>query len=89
MRRRDFVVLMGSVVACPPAARAQQGEPIRRIGALFPAPKDDPDYQPWMAAFLKAPQEQGWTEGRNLRLDSWAQVADLQHLRAISLAASN
>ena len=53
-------------MAWPPAARAQQGEPIRRIGALFPAPKDDPDYQPWMAAFLKALQELGSTEGRNM-----------------------
>ena len=67
MRRRDFIVLMGGVVAWPPAARAQQGDPIRRIGALFPAPKDDPDYQPWMAAFLKALQELGWTESRNMR----------------------
>ena len=73
MRRRDFIVLMGGVVAWPPAARAQQGEPIHRIGALLPAPKDDPDYQPWMAAFLKALQELGWTEGRNMRLDiHWA-----------------
>jgi putative ABC transport system substrate-binding protein len=73
MRRRDFVVLMGGVVAWPPVAHAQQGEPIHRIGALFPAPKDDPDYQPWMAAFLKALQELGWTEGRNMRLDiHWA-----------------
>jgi putative ABC transport system substrate-binding protein len=74
MRRRDFISLIGGTAAAwPIAARAQGAEPIRRIGALFPAPTDDPDYQPWMAAFLKALQELGWTEGRNMRLDiNWA-----------------
>jgi len=89
MRRRDFVVLMGGVAAWPVAARAQQGEPIRRIGVLLPAPKDDPDYQPWMAAFLKALQELGWTEGRNMRLDiHWATANPAEiHKQASELVA--
>jgi len=37
MRRRDFIAGLGSAAVRPLVARAQQGERMRRIGALFGA----------------------------------------------------
>jgi putative ABC transport system substrate-binding protein len=61
------------VAAWPLAARSQQGERLRHIGVLLPAPADDPDYQPWLGAFRQALQQLGWTDGGNIRIDiRWA-----------------
>jgi putative tryptophan/tyrosine transport system substrate-binding protein len=71
MRRRDFITLIGSTAAAwPHAARAQQGERMRRIGVFFPGAADDPEYQARNAAFLQGLGELGWTVGRNVRIDT-------------------
>jgi putative tryptophan/tyrosine transport system substrate-binding protein len=68
--RRQFIsVALGGAAAWPLAARAQQGERIRRIGALFGVTLDNPDVQARYAAFRQGLQQLGWTEGRNLRID--------------------
>ena len=66
MKRREFITLLGGAsVAWPLAARAQQREPMRRIGVLMNMPADDPEGQARVAAFLQGLQEAGWAVGRN------------------------
>jgi putative ABC transport system substrate-binding protein len=67
--RRDFVTLLGGAAAWPVAAKAQQGDRMRRIGVLAALPADDPEAQDRNAAFLQRLGELGWTVGRNIRID--------------------
>jgi putative ABC transport system substrate-binding protein len=73
MRRREFVTLLGGAAAAwPLAARAQERSGLRRIGVLLNA-SDDPVTQARLAVFRQALEKLGWTEGRNLRIDTrWA-----------------
>jgi putative ABC transport system substrate-binding protein len=73
LKRRELMTLLGGAVAWPLAARAQQGDRMRRIGVLLPAAADDAVWQTRMAAFLGGLQQLGWADGRNVRIDTrWA-----------------
>src|ERR1041385_8859174 len=70
VRRREFITLLsGAAAAWPLAARAQQGERMRRIG-VFASVADDSEGQTRIAAFLQALQQLGWAEGRNVRIET-------------------
>jgi putative tryptophan/tyrosine transport system substrate-binding protein len=91
MRRRAFITLLGGAAATwPLAARAQQGERVRRIGVLTAGPRpDDQDAQANIAAFLEGLKQLGWVDGRNVRIDySWGLgQADTIRRQAAELAA--
>src|SRR5438309_6948503 len=90
MRRREFIGLVGgAAVAWPLAAPAQQAERIRRIGVLVALAQDDPQGQSRLAAFVQGLQQLGWTDGRNVRIDTrWAGVdADVIRREAAELVA--
>jgi putative ABC transport system substrate-binding protein len=71
MKRREFITLLGGAAAAwPLAARAQQPGGMRRIGVLMNLAADDPEGQTRIAAFLKALQQLGWADGRNVRIDT-------------------
>jgi putative ABC transport system substrate-binding protein len=78
-----FIMLLGgTAVAWPLAARAQQAERVRRIGVLSTVPADDSESQVRMAAFHQGLQEAGWVVGRNLRIDyRWSGAGDAQQVR--------
>src|SRR5437773_443706 len=88
MNRREFITLMGgAAVAWPLAARAQQGERVRRIGVLMYLPADDAEGQARLAALTQALERLGWSDGRNLRIDTrWANADDIRR-HAAELAA--
>ena len=59
--RRDFITLLGGAAAAwPLAARAQQGERMRRIGVLMGWPESDPEARLERAAFVQELQNLGW-----------------------------
>jgi len=51
MRRREFITIVGGATAWSLAAQAQQGERVRQIGVLNPAPADDAVFQARMGTF--------------------------------------
>ena len=92
MKRRAFIAALGaaaSSVSWPLAARAQEREPMRRIGALMTLAADDAVAQARNAAFLQGLERSGWTVGRNLRIEyRWAAGnADDQRKHAAELVA--
>ena len=90
MRRRQFITLLGgATVAWPMAARGQQGERMRRVGVLVPFAADDAEGQARVGAFLQGLALLGWTDGRNVRIDTrWATANAVEIRRhAAELAA--
>jgi ABC-type uncharacterized transport system substrate-binding protein len=80
VKRREFITLLGGAAAWPLAARAQQGERMRRIGVLMSV-ADSPEGAARLAAFLKGLQQLGWTEGRNVQIDRRWGAGDAERAR--------
>jgi putative tryptophan/tyrosine transport system substrate-binding protein len=85
MRRRQFIALLGGAATWPLAGHAQQTERVRRIGVLMSYLETDPEAQAWYAAFWEGLQKLGWTEGRNIRIDTrWAAPDDAESMRGFA-----
>ena len=85
MNRREFITLLGGAAAAwPIAARAQQGERLRRIGVLLGFTADDLEGRTRLTAFVQALQQFGWADGRNVRIDTrWGlNAGDIRKLAA-------
>src|SRR6516165_12190276 len=81
IRRRKFLATLGGAAAWPLAARAQQAERVRRIGLLMGA-ADDPGGQSRVTAVKQGLQDLGWTEGRNIQIETRFSGADAGRIRA-------
>ena len=80
--RRQFVSELAGVAATwPLAARAQQPSVMRRIGVLNGTGVDDTQGQADVAAFLQGLQQLGWTEGRNVHIETRWAAGNLANLR--------
>jgi putative ABC transport system substrate-binding protein len=76
MRRRKFITLLGGAAAALPlAVRAQQGERVRRIGLLMGV-ADNREGQARVTALKQGLQELGWTDGRNIQIETRFAGAD-------------
>jgi len=83
--RRQFIMLLGGAAAWPIAARAQQTERMRRIGVLMGYAESDSDAQARVAVFRDGLQKLGWTEGRNIQIDThWATPDDAEAVRRLA-----
>jgi putative tryptophan/tyrosine transport system substrate-binding protein len=73
VKRREFITLLGGAAAWSIAARAQQGERMRRIGVLMNLAADDSEGQARLTMFMQGLQQLGWTDSRNVLIDRrWA-----------------
>jgi putative ABC transport system substrate-binding protein len=82
LRRREFITLLGGAAVWPLAARAQQADRMRRIGVLMPLAADDPVGQARIAALREGLEKLGWTEGRNIQIDTrWTTTGDVESMQ--------
>jgi putative tryptophan/tyrosine transport system substrate-binding protein len=84
MKRREFITLLGGAAAWPLAARAQQGDRVRRIGVLAAYAESDPEAQVRIAAFRQGLRGLGWTEGHNLRMELGWGTGDPDRARTLA-----
>ena len=84
MKRRAFIAGLGSSAAWPLAARAQQGDRVRRIGVLMSLDENDPEAKTFSSAFTQALAGLGWTDGRNVRIDLRWGGGDTNRIRALA-----
>jgi putative ABC transport system substrate-binding protein len=82
MRRRDFLTVVSGAVSWSFAARAQQVEAVRQIGAFIAGTADDPVAQTCARVFREGLQALGWIEGKNVRVDYRWTGGDADHLRS-------
>jgi putative tryptophan/tyrosine transport system substrate-binding protein len=85
VKRREFIAGLGGAAAWPLAARAQQGQRTRRIGALMPYAENDPDSQIRIMALLQGLDRLGWTVGRNVAIDIRWNIFDVDRARAAAV----
>ena len=85
LKRRKFITLLGGTAALPLVAGAQQRERMRRIGVLMPLAADDPIGQARIAALREGLEKLGWTESRNIRIDTrWTTTGDVESMQRLA-----
>jgi putative tryptophan/tyrosine transport system substrate-binding protein len=84
VKRRDFITLLGGTAAWPLAARAQQGERMRRIGVLMARAANDPEGQKQAAALQRGIEELGWLPGRNVEIEYRWPAGDASRAQALA-----
>jgi putative ABC transport system substrate-binding protein len=84
IKRREFIAGLGSAAVWPLAARAQQGDRVRRIGVLMPFDENDTVGTTRLSAFTRALASLGWIDGRNVRMDLRSHASDIHRIQALA-----
>jgi putative tryptophan/tyrosine transport system substrate-binding protein len=84
VKRRRFITLLGGAAMLPVAARAQQGERIRRVGVLMTSDESDPLAKAWLSGFIQGLQELGWSDGRNVQMYVYWAAGDVDRMRTFA-----
>ena len=86
--RRAFVASLAGAAASPllmpVAARAQRGERVRRIGVLAGADEDNPATISGRAALIKALEDRGWSDKRNIQFENRWGAVNLARIQAFA-----
>ena len=69
MKRREVIAALCWAAMCPLPGRAEEPQPMRRVGVLLLWPENDPMARASLTAFAQALARLGWTEGKNIRID--------------------
>jgi putative ABC transport system substrate-binding protein len=86
VNRRRVITLLGGAATWPLAARAQQGDRVRRIGVLMAGDENDPAAKTIVSAFTQALADSAWTDGRNVRVGLGWGGGDINRIRALAQA---
>src|SRR5260370_11297429 len=66
------------------AAGTQERERMGRIGVLMGFAESDREAQSWVAAFREELGKLGWTEGRNIEIDTRWATADVESMQRLA-----
>jgi ABC-type uncharacterized transport system substrate-binding protein len=81
MQRRELIAGLGSALAWPIAARAQQSGRLPRVGVLTMFDENDREATAWYSSFTRRLAELDWREGQTVRFEvRWA-AGDFDRLR--------
>jgi putative ABC transport system substrate-binding protein len=84
--RRAFIAALGGAAAWPVLGRAQQSQPIRRIGILMPFPPGNATARERVRAFREELRKLGWASSVNVQFDErWT----VDNMELIHSAAEN
>jgi putative tryptophan/tyrosine transport system substrate-binding protein len=80
IRRREFIILLGTAAAAWPRTAHTQPDRVRRVGVLMGI-ADDLEGQARIAVFRQTLQALGWSEGRNVQFIYRWSGGDVAHAR--------
>lgn len=85
MKRREFITLVGCAAASWQfAAHGQKVPDVRRLGVLMSVDEKDPEGKAQLAGFVQRLAELGWSEGRNLRLETRWGAGNVDQIRTFA-----